>query len=59
MSMQIIYGKVVNSEVVFEKGNRGVNLTEVLKKVCCDFFVEKNIWRTPKKFLIKRWIMML
>ena len=42
MSMQIVYGKVVGNEVTFEKGNRGVNMTESLKKVCYDFFVEKS-----------------
>lgn len=42
MSMQIIYGKVVGNEVLFEKGNHGVNMTESLKKNCYDFFVEKT-----------------
>lgn len=53
MSMQIIYGKVINNEVVFEKGNRGVNLTEVLKNVCCDFFVEKKYMEDTEEISYK------
>ena len=64
MSMQIVYGKIVGNEVVFEKGNHGVNMTEALKRVCYDFFVERKYmdgteeisyktmdYETVKKFL--------
>ena len=42
MSMQIVFPKLDGKEVIFEMTNRGVNLTDALRKIVDKYFVEKS-----------------
>ncbi len=53
MSMQIVYAKVVGKEVVFDDDNLGVNLTEWLKGICYNNFVDKPYQEDGEKIFYK------
>lgn len=42
MSMKIVFAKLDGKEVIFEMTNRGVNLTDALRKIVDKYFVEKS-----------------
>lgn len=42
MSMQIVFAKLDGKEVIFEMTNRGVILTDALRKIVDKYFVEKS-----------------
>ena len=42
MAAQVLYGRVDNKEIVFANFDETINMTEYLKKICKDCFVEEN-----------------